>query len=173
VPKKTPDRKTYNRGSVRPGPPPSPAETRAAGLRLLGRRDHSSQELARKLSRRGHREASVQAVLARFREAGWLDDAKFAQSVVRRRAPTRGPQAIASELHALGIDRAVADEALAAFAPDRQLAMAIQMVERMYARSAGAQADLKARIGARLARRGFPTAIVRAACRAVLDDPND
>jgi len=67
----------------------------------------------------------------------------------------------------------VADEALGAFAPDRQLAMAIQTVERMYARSAGAQADLKARIGARLARRGFPTAIVRAACRAVLDDPND
>jgi len=112
-------------------------------------------------------------VLARFREAGWLDDAKFAQSVVRRRAPTRGPQAIASELHALGIDRAVAEEALSAFAPDRQLAMAIRMVERMYVRTAGAQADLRARIGARLARRGFPTAIVRAACRAVLDDPND
>jgi len=112
-------------------------------------------------------------VLDRFREAGYLDDAKFARSVVRRRAPTRGPQAIASELYSLGIDRAVADEALSAFAPEHQLAMAVRMVERMYVRTAGGQTDLKDRIGARLARRGFPSAIVRAACRAVLDDPSD
>lgn len=151
-------------------------QVRDTGLRLLGRRDHSRLELRRKLSRRGHDDDVVRAVLDRFREAGYLDDAKFARSVVRRRASARGPRAIASELAALGIDRAAADAALAEFGPDEQLRSAIRLAERVYARRDSDQPlayrDLLDLVGPKLLRRGFPETIVRQACRTVLDNPD-
>ncbi|HEY3196320.1 MAG TPA: regulatory protein RecX [Candidatus Dormibacteraeota bacterium] len=142
-------------------------------MRLLGRRDHSRLELRRKLSRRGHDDEVVRAVLDRFRDAGYLDDAKFARSVVRRRASGRGPRAIAAELAALGIDRAAAAAALAEFGPEEQLRSAIHLAERLYARLASDRQlgyrDLLDHVGPKLLRRGFPETIVRQACRTVLE----
>lgn len=142
------------------------------GLRLLGRRDHSQLELRRKLSRRGHDDDAVRAVLDRFRENGYLDDPKFARSVVRRRSSARGPLAIAAELAALGIDRAAADAALAEFGSEQQLRSAIRLAERLYVRLPGypspGYSEVLERIGPKLMRRGFPSGVARQACLAVL-----
>jgi SOS response regulatory protein OraA/RecX len=96
--------------------------------------------------------------------------------VVRRRASARGPLAIASELAALGIDRAAADSALAEFGPEEQLRSAIRLAVRLYGRFEPHQRpgyrDLLDQVGPKLLRRGFPETIVRQACRTVLNGPD-
>ena len=151
-----------------PKPPGDPVE---AGLRLLARRDHSREELRRKLSRRGHEQSALEEAIRRIDESYGLDDQAFARSYVRRRAATKGPLAIAGELAARGIDRRSAQAALAGFGADEQLEAATRLAERLYDHSGTRMGERDAldKIGTKLLRRGFSTTIVRAACRAVLE----
>ena len=83
-------------------PEPSPTQ-RALGL--LTRREHSRQELARKLAFRGVEAEAAQAAIDKLAEAGWQNDARFAESLVRSRAfAGYGPAFIRAELntHDLG-----------------------------------------------------------------------
>lgn len=146
--------------------PGDPVET---GLRLLSRRDHSQEELRRKLSRRGHEKPAIEEAMRKIHDAYCLDDQKFARSYVRMRSKTRGPMAIAGELAARGVDRAATEAALAEFGAAEQLRAATILASRLAGR---VPEDLDYRqmldkIGTKLARRGFPTTIVRAACHAV------
>ena len=148
-------------------PPGDPVDT---GLRLLGRRDHSREELRRKLSLRGHEKQAIEEAIRKIQQSYGLDDQKFARSYVRMRSKTRGPMAIAGELAARGIDRAATEAALAEFGAAEQLRAATLLAMRLSHR---VREDLDYRqmldkIGTKLARRGFPTTIVRAACHAVV-----
>ena len=91
------------------------------GLRLLARRDHSRRELERKLLRRGHEAGEIASALTRLAELGYMDDAAFASGLVRRRSSSRGPLALSAELAGKGIERSLAEAALALFAPEAQL----------------------------------------------------
>ena len=140
-----------------------------AGLRLLARRDHSRRELERKLLRRGHEADEIASALIRLAELGYMDDAAFASGLVRRRSSSRGPLALSAELAGKGIERSLAEAALALFAPDAQLEAATRIAERLYA--AGPPLGYREaldRIGSKLMRRGYSAGIVRQACRAVL-----
>jgi regulatory protein len=107
--------------------------------------------------------------MARLIELGYLDDTSFARSLVRRRGALRGPLALAAELAARGVDRALADAAVAEFDPASQLASATHLAERLYARKAvDGYREMLDVVGSRLLRRGFSPTVVRAACRAVL-----
>lgn len=77
--------------------------------------------------------------------------------------------AIAGELAARGVDRAATEAALAEFGPAEQLLAATRLANKLSGR---VREDLDYRqmldkIGTKLARRGFSTTIVRAACHAV------
>jgi regulatory protein len=156
------------RGGASAKPPAGdPVET---GLRLLSRRDHSREELRRKLSQRGHEKQAIEEAIQRIHKSYALDDQAFARSYVRRRSSAKGPVAIAGELAARGIDRAATEAALAEFGPAEQLKAATLLAFRLYARQ---REDLGYRqvldkIGAKLLRRGFPTTIARAACRSLV-----
>jgi regulatory protein len=163
-------KRTSSRKGSKPGPPVSALE---AGVRLLARRDHSRAELKRKLSGRGHEDEALEAALRQIAASYGQDDLKFARSYVRMRAPTRGPLAISAELAARGVDRQKLETALQGYPESEQLRNATSIAKRMYDRLPRGESDLADRIGARLARRGFSTSIVRAACRAALDNPND
>jgi regulatory protein len=79
-------------------------------LVLLARREHSRQELTRKLRRRGFEAEQVATVVDRLAERGWLSDCRFAEQYVRERiARGFGPLRIRSELR----DRGVSGEAAA------------------------------------------------------------
>lgn len=141
-----------------------------AGLRLLARRAHSRVELRRKLGRRGYDEGEVDSTVGRLAEMGYLDDAAFARGLVRRRSQTRGSLALAGELAGKGIDREGAATALAGLDEETELAAATRLAERLYAaKPLPGYRDTLNTVGAKLARRGFPSGVVRAACRAVLD----
>jgi regulatory protein len=148
-------------------PPGDPVET---GLRLLRRRDHSREELRRKLSQRGHEKQAIEEAIERIHKSYVLDDQAFARSYVRRRSSVKGPMAIAGELAARGIDRASSEAALTEFGAAEQLQAATLLAFRLYSRQ---REDLGYRqvldkIGSKLLRRGFPAAVVREACRSIL-----
>jgi regulatory protein len=141
-------------------------------LRLLSRRDHSREELRRKLDRRGHDREAVDDAIRRIHEAYGLDDQAFARSYVLRRASTRGPMAIAAELASRGIDRRAVEAALAGFGEAEQLGAATRLAQRLYGglRAGMGYREVLNAIGPKLLRRGFPTTIVRAACGSVLEE---
>jgi len=83
---------------------------KARALRALARREHSRAELERKLAPHAESAEQLHALLDRLVETGLLSNERFAQSVVHRRASTRGAAVIRHELRAHGL----ADEVVSA-----------------------------------------------------------
>lgn len=89
-------------GERKSSKPPRSLKGRALGY--LSRREHSRAELARKLAPYVGEDESVEPVLDALEKEGWLSDARFAESLVHRRASRVGVARIVSELkrHAVG-----------------------------------------------------------------------
>jgi regulatory protein len=74
-------------------------------LRALMRRPHSVHEMQKLLQRRASSDLLAQVVLARLKENGQLDDARYAQQFIRQRTEIRrqGRYRIARDLRARGV----------------------------------------------------------------------
>jgi regulatory protein len=83
---------------------------RARALRMLARREHSREELRRKLDPHLVEGDNVEAVLDDFTQRGWLSDARFAEHSIRAKAGRFGPLKVAQHLRQCGVD----EEAIAA-----------------------------------------------------------
>jgi regulatory protein len=73
--------------------PPQPLDCEKllnVALRALGGRAHSSGELREKLRRRAQSPEDVDAVLAKLKEAGYLNDRKFAEAYAAARLQDKG-----------------------------------------------------------------------------------
>jgi regulatory protein len=70
----------------------SDSDALAAALRLLARRGRSENELAGRLQQKGFSEEAITSVMARCRQLGYLDDARFARE--RARELMRGGRAV-------------------------------------------------------------------------------
>jgi regulatory protein len=107
-----------------------PELTRAAVLRYLGRREYTASELRRLLQQRGAAPADIEAALSYARERGYQDDARAAESHIRRRlayAP-RGRALLRRELQELGVARELSAALLAEHYPpeaERELLLRI------------------------------------------------
>jgi len=87
-------------------------------LRVLGGRAHSSGELREKLRQKAERVADVDAILARLKDYGYLNDRKFAEGFAAARLENEG----------LGKTRVLADLSRRRVAP----ALARQTVGHVY-----------------------------------------
>lgn len=84
---------------------------------FLARREHSEQELARKLSSRGYAADVVEATLAALVADHLLSNARFAEAFVHSRIQRgSGPQKIRAELRERGIPDELIDASLEAHA---------------------------------------------------------
>jgi regulatory protein len=83
---------------------------RARALRLLARREHSREELRRKLAPHLSESDDVESLLDDFTQRGWLSDARFAEQAIRAKARRFGPFKLAQQLRACGVN----EEAIAA-----------------------------------------------------------
>jgi regulatory protein len=132
-----------------------------AGLRHLERRGHGRRELARKLARKAHPEAAIESALDRLLALGLLDDAVFARQYASARAGRgRSPTRIRGDLQALGVERAVAAEAVAAVVADETIPDPIERTLAQAERRAAAMTSLplvtqQRRLLAFFARRGW------------------
>ena len=77
---------------------------KARAVDLLSRREHSEQEMRRKLARHAEDPAEIDPVIASLKKEGWLSAERFTQSLVHRRAPGRGMSRVVQELRQHGVD---------------------------------------------------------------------
>ncbi len=139
-------------------------------LGLLTRREHSRQELTRKLLAKGVTSEEVDVVVTKLAGAGWQDDVRFAESRVRVRVGDGyGPLHIRAELASHGLNRDAIAGALATFEGDWG-ENARNLVRRRYGERVADDLALQRKAAALLMRRGFDSASIRAATRL---DPED
>jgi regulatory protein len=77
---------------------------RARAVGLLSRREHSRLELERKLGSHADDPDALRMLLDALEKEGWLNNARYATSLMHRRAPVRGTIRIVSELRQSGVD---------------------------------------------------------------------
>lgn len=86
-----------------------------AAVRLLALRSHARADLGRRLLRRQHPPAAVEAAITALAERGLLDDQAFAERWAATRARRGlGPVRLVRDLVALGVDPKIADRAVRA-----------------------------------------------------------
>lgn len=91
---------------------------KARALRYLAGRDYSRQELAGRLGRFAQEGDDLEALLGWLERQGFLSDARFAHSLVRRRMERYGNSRIRQELRRYQVDDALLDEAMQALEGD-------------------------------------------------------
>ncbi len=84
-----------------------------AALRALARRAHARLDLRRRLVKRQHPPAAVEAALDRLALHGLLDDRRFAEQYAALRATRgKGPARLLRDLQAQGVERRTAEQAV-------------------------------------------------------------
>jgi regulatory protein len=95
-----------------------PAAVRAGALAMLSRREYASGELAKALTRKGYDPAVVAEVLAELAGEGLVNDARFAEGLVRiLTGRGQGPARVRQALHEAGLPNEAIPTALES-APD-------------------------------------------------------
>jgi regulatory protein len=128
-------------------------------LRALELRSYARRDLSRRLIRKGHPRAAVDAAVARADELGLLDDAAFARSYVETRAARgRGPARLTRDLLAMGVERVLIDRAIANQWPEGsdRSSVPLALAQKRASQLAHLpKATKRRRVVAYLARRGF------------------
>lgn len=148
-----------------------------AAVRLLAVRGRSTQDIVTRLRQKGTRKDAVAHAVGQLEAAGLLDDARFAREYARMHADKgRGPARILADLARKGVERRVAERAVAEVGGDDDG----ERRERLQALATKRVAQLKGldretarrRLVGYLARRGYPAVEVWEAVAAVLGGPD-
>lgn len=136
------------------------ADVRAIALGLLARREHSRDELRRKLASRGLDADGLNSLLDTLAAERLQSDARFTESYISaRRARGFGPVRIRLELEQRGIGEALIDEHLDERADGWHDLMHKQYRKRFGDRPADSYAE-RARRGRFLQQRGFSADLI-------------
>jgi regulatory protein len=137
---------------------------------MLSRRELSTVQMRRRLALKGFEADAIEAATARLRENGALDDGRVARAAARTHAQVKrqGRDRVARELSALGIERSVADEALAEVfgALDEAALLEQALDKRLRARLDVRDPAVQRRLFGALLRQGFDGQAVSRALRA-------
>ena len=109
------------------------SELYEVAVRALMRRAHSVHEMKKKLERRSDNKLLVQLVMARLKENGLIDDARYAKQFARQRTETRkqGKFRVARDLRARGVPDRHIETALEEAAQETdEAAIVRQRIER-------------------------------------------
>lgn len=149
-------------------------EVEAAAVRLLSRREHSTEELKRKLSAKGHAEASIEAVLDKLGKKKWVSDERFAANYVHHHARRgQGPVRIRAELRQQGLTDSQIQQEVGAAERD-WAALAAEVRRRKFGAELPRTAAERAKQARFLQYRGFNSDQIRAALKFdpdVADEP--
>ena len=136
----------------------------AAAVRLLSMRAMSARELRDGLMRRGYAPEDAEEAVQRVLEAGYIDEAAYAEALVRRyTAKGYGVRALPPRLRQHGLPSDVIAAAMADLSTDEDELDAL-LIRQLRGKNDEAS---RAKAGAALARRGFPIHEINAALRRV------
>lgn len=140
-------------------------------LRLLSQREHSREELRRKLARHVQEGEDLDAVLAELEAKDFISEARVVESTLNRRAARLGAARIRQELQAKGLDTERVQQAVAGL-QSSEFARAHAVWQRRFG-SVAAEAPERARQARFLAARGFPGEVVARVVRGETPPPPD
>lgn len=166
-----PERGVEDAASNPPADPESVA--RAIVLRKLTAAPRSRAELAAALTERDVPAEVQQRVLDRFVEVGLIDDAGYAELLVRSRQRERGlaRRGLAVELRRRGIDDEVASQALEAVDDASEHDLALRLVQKRLPSLARFDRPTQIRrLSGMLARKGYGSGVVMTVIREALGE---
>ena len=133
-------------------------------LNLLGYRARSRAEVRERLSRHGYAASTVEDVIKRLAELGYLDDEEFARQKAREKARRYGPRRISVELRRSGVDAGLVEEVVGdEFAGRSEVDDARTAAQRRY-NGPGSDAQSR-RVYGFLMRRGYSAEVCAAVAR--------
>lgn len=138
----------------------------AYAFRALGQRALSATELRGKLERRSDNPELIAQVLARVQELGYQQDEQVARIETSRRG--LGQFRVRQNLKRRGLNAELIDETIQAIEPEDERQEAAELLSRRWD-SMLRKRDPRAAAYALLARRGYPSPVIWAAIREVLD----
>ena len=130
-------------------------ELRARALRLLARREHSRQELARKLFPRAESPEALEFLLTDLEKRKQLSDERFASERTHVLSRKYGAARIRQDLKAKGVDR----ETIASISSEGELERARGILDRKYQERATTREERAKRMRF-LQGRGFSAEII-------------
>jgi len=148
------------------------ARAREVCLQLLTLAPRTRAQLAAALRRRGIPGHVADPMLARFTDAGLIDDAAFARAWVESRHYSRGlaARALSAELRQRGVDDEEIREAVAGLGPDAEVDTARQLVASRLAATRGQRPEARMRrLAGMLARKGYPPGLAFRVIREALE----
>ena len=147
---------------------------------MLARRELSVAQLRARLADRDHNAEDIDAAVARLLESGALDDRRVARAYARTASTVkgRGRLRVQQELHAMGIPRKVAAEAIAeTFGDMDERGQIDKAIKKKLQRTGGGKRTLtlqeRGRLYQFLMRQGFTPAGIAAALRRIGATPDD
>lgn len=136
---------------------------KARALRYLSAREHSRQELARKLARYAEEGDDIDLVLDWLESQKFLSEARFAESLAHRRAARFGNARVLSELQSHRLDEGIVDSVKQALLADEdERAWSIWQKKFGVVAVSAAEAARQQRF---LQQRGFSHGAIRAVMR--------
>ena len=152
--------------------PDPEARARQICLRLLTAAPRTTAELAQAMHRGGVPAEAAEAILARFADAGLVDDAAFARAWVESRHYSQGlsRRSLSAELRRRGVDTEEIREAVSTLDPEQEVDTARRLVEQKMASTRGQPPEARIRRAAgTLARKGYPPGLVFRLIKEVLE----
>jgi len=139
-------------------------------LNLLGYRARSEAEIRERLGRYGYAGETIEAVVGRLEELGYVDDAEFARLKAREKARRYGPRRVSVELRKSGVGEELAREAVEEqFAGRSEVEEARSAAARRY-NGRGSDAEAR-RVYGFLVRRGYSAEVCAQVAREYREPP--
>jgi regulatory protein len=139
-------------------------------LNLLGYRARSEAEIRDRLQRHGYARETIDIVILRLTELGYLDDAEFARLKAREKARRYGPRRVSVELRKSGVGEDLAREVVEEeFAGRSEVGEARSAAARRY-NERGSDAEAR-RVYGFLVRRGYSAEVCAQVAREYREPP--
>jgi regulatory protein len=139
-------------------------------LNLLGYRARSEAEIRDRMGRYGYAGETIEAVVGRLEELGYLDDAEFARLKAREKARRYGPRRVSVELRNSGVGEELAREVVEEeFAGRSEVGEARSAAARRY-NGRGSDAEAR-RVYGFLVRRGYSAEVCAQVAREYREPP--
>jgi regulatory protein len=139
-------------------------------LNLLGYRARSEAEIRDRLTSYGYVGETIEVVVLRLKELGYLDDAEFARAKAREKARRYGPRRVSVELRKSGVGEALAREVVQEeFAGRSELGEGRSAAARRY-NERGSDAEAR-RVYGFLVRRGYSAEVCAQVAREYREPP--
>jgi regulatory protein len=148
-----------------PSSPPDAKAVEAAAVRLLARREHSTEELRRKLLAKGYPPETIEPVIQKLAGKRLVSDERFTSSFVHHHAKRgQGPVRIRAELRQQGIADSHVEQALRSAEVD-WVRLAREVRRRKFGATPPRSLGERAKQSRFLQYRGFDAEQLRAAFR--------